>query len=124
MAKSKVIDMGRDKVTVRELTLEEIHTLFETAESNAADGILNMLTSCSDAKRDKLLGQAPSDMQPLVDGLVEVNSSFLGQCRQVNNKALADSFENLLRQVSLIAFLQSSPPDTATEPGATATPSS
>ncbi len=124
MAKSKVIDLGRDKITVRELTLEEIHQLFEAVEENPTDGIINMLESCTTAKRAQLLKQAPSDIQPLVDGMVEVNKNFLDQCRQTNNEGMAKSFETLLRQVSLIAFLPSSPPVTAKEPGATPTPNS
>lgn len=121
MTVSKVIDLGREKVTVRELTLAEIKDLFDKVEVSATDGMLNMLTTCSTAKKEQLLARAPSEIQPFVDGLVEVNSSFLGQCRQLNNKDLAESFENLLRQVSLIAFLQSSPPDTEKEPGNTVT---
>lgn len=119
MAKSKVVDLGRVQVTVRELTLEEIHALFDVDEKRATDGIINMLETSTTAKRADLLKTAPSDMQPLVDALVEVNSSFLDQCRQVNNPDLADSLENLLRQVSMIAFLKSSATDTAKGPGNT-----
>jgi hypothetical protein len=76
MAKSEVVDLGRTQVTVRELTLEEIKELFDATEKSATDGIVNMLEKATTIKRADLMKMAPSDMEPMLDKLVEVNSSF------------------------------------------------
>lgn len=124
MAKSEVVDLGRTQVTVRELTLEEIKELFDATEKSATDGIVNMMEKATTIKRADLMKMAPSDMEPMLDKLVEVNSSFLGLCRRANNHELAESLETLLSQVSLIAFFQSSPTATGKEPGNTVTATS
>ena len=46
----------------------------------------------------------PSELEPLVEKLVEVNSSFLGQAVKINSAEVAEALEQPLRSVCLLAF--------------------
>ena len=112
MGKAKTCTIGDKTVTVRELTLREIKTLTESVEQSPVDALTNLLTVCTDVKKDDLEGQPPSELTAFVDTLIEVNTPFFDMAEAVNMSELATAIKNLMRSVFLIVFSPSSKEDT------------
>ncbi len=112
MGMSTTAKLGEKTVMVRELTLQEIHDITTAGESSPAEAICGLLETCTNITRKDLMPCAPSDIDPLVSAISEVNQSFLDQANALGMEELAVSFANLIKSIFTIAFLPSSDQDT------------
>lgn len=118
--KSKTVKIDATPVTIRELTVTEVSALFGMdQDTNLIDRLEFMLGCCSDMDIKAIMKHSPSDLQPLIDALIEVNASFFAQADQVGMAAAAEVLKNLLQSLSMIVFVRSSQPDTGQESGVT-----
>jgi len=123
MGKSNTAPLNGKQVTVRELTMQEINDLTNRPpDETAVEQIGAMLAVCTNTTPEEIMKSFPSDLDPLVEVLVEVNRPFLDQAAKINAREVAEALEQLLRSVCLIAFTKSSQPDTVKEPGNIPTP--
>ena len=107
MGKSNTVALNGKQITVRELTMQEINDLTNQAEDTTAlEQITGLLSTCTNTSPDDIMVCYPSDLEPLVDELVKVNSSFLDQATALNSKEVADALVELLKSVCLLAFLK------------------
>ena len=113
MALNQKVEIDRKVYTVNELTMQQIVDLTAGEADNIAAPITRLLEMSTDAKKEDILTMAPSEIQLLVDAMVNVNSPFFLQAIKIGAKESAEQFENLLRSIYLIAFLPSSPQATA-----------
>ncbi len=109
------IDVAGKKVRVRELTVREIKTLADMPEDvSIADRLTGLLETCADGiKKDDLLDFAPSELQPLIDTMLEVNSAFFDQASAIGMDAAGEALKQMIGAVSMIAFCSAS--ETVTE---------
>ena len=78
--KSKTVKIDSTAVTVREFTVAEISELFAMDDAaSLVDRMVFMLDTCSSMNLDEIREYSPSDLQPLIDALLEVNQSFFAQ---------------------------------------------
>lgn len=102
---SKVVELGKEKITVRELTVKEIRDLARMPdESTVVDRLQVLLKKCAGIDPDQLLGFAPSDLQPLIDSMLEVNASFFAQAAAVGMESAGQALRKIIGAVSMIAF--------------------
>ncbi len=85
MTRSKEIKIAGKKITIRELTINEILNFKLTPKGiEVGDGFFNldhqycigMLSYCSDMTTDKILKLGARDYKIALDALVEVNADF------------------------------------------------
>lgn len=93
---------------VRELLLKEIEELGKAGQVSAASGITSLLETCTDTDADFIAGLAPSELQPLIDALLEVNASFFSQAQAVGVTEAAAGLEKLIKLIFIVAFSPSS----------------
>lgn len=99
-ARTKQITIdGFPKVfTVRELTVAELMELFDSMKNLDNDAsVMDMFTTASDklgmfgtAKMEDLKVMAPSEIETLYDGFMEVNNSFFKVARTLGMESLLD----------------------------------
>lgn len=107
MGQAKTVPLNGETITVRELTLEEINTLTKRPENESPiEAITALYETCTTAKIEKLMPLCPSELEPLVAAVVEVNSSFLSQAEKVNAEDVGDALKGMIQSLSLIAFLK------------------
>jgi len=99
-------------ITVNELTMQQIADLMKIDEENATTSVIKLLEATTNIKASELMPLKPSEIQGIVDKMVEVNTPFLSQQRAIGNDLAAEALEKLLRSVCMIAFLPSLPQDT------------
>ena len=107
MSISKTLNLAGKNVTVRELTVQEIYDLSQLGdETNQVNTLAVLLSTATSATREDILPLAPSQLQPLIDLFLEVNSPFLGQMRAVGMKEAAAALERILGSISALPFLR------------------
>lgn len=121
---TKTVQIGHKPVMVRELTMEEVLTLFEEPDGRAIDSICRLLSICTDITRSELMTTSPSELTPLVDVLLEVNQAFFDLAERLGMPKIADVLRKKLLAISMLAFLPLSKPATEPESGNTPIPSS
>lgn len=107
MSISKTLDFYGKTITVRELTVQEIYDLSHLEDStNQVKVLTTLLTTATSATREDIFPRAPSQLQPLIDLFMEVNSPFLGQMRTTGMAEAAVALENLLGSIFVLPFLR------------------
>ena len=110
MRKSKIIKIDDLEVTVKELRVRDIVELFNGSDDDPMlDRFDEVLTRCTDIRREQLMDMTPTDLQILWDGFREVNSAFLDLAALVG----LDDLPGMLRNSLQSQFALSSVPDTA-----------
>lgn len=106
MSISKTLILAGKTITVRELTVQEIYDLSQPEDKiNQVNTLAVLLTTATSATREDIMPLAPSQLQPLIDLLMEVNSPFLGQMRAVKMEDAANALERILGSISALPFL-------------------
>lgn len=124
MSLAKTVKIGDRTVMVRELTMQEILDLFEAPDGQVINEICRLLTTCTDLERADLMPCAPSEIAPLIDGLLEVNKAFFDLAAALGMPEIAAILEKKIRGISMIAYLPLSAPATEQGSGITPSPSS
>ncbi len=116
---SKTVKLDGKVITVRELTVREIKELFDMPDNaTMVDRIGAILGKCAflgkggSVDEEFILDYSPSDLQPLIDTMVEVNSAFFAQAASVGMEQAAQALRQIMNAVSMIAFSSASSPDT------------
>jgi len=105
MSGVKTVKLGSKTVTVRELTVAEIHSLATGGAENPVDTIIQLLTTCSSAKPEDIPPLTPSEIDPLIEAMLEVNSRFFGQMQAIGMEEGAESLRRLIKSVSVLPFM-------------------
>lgn len=124
MSTTASVKLGSKTVSVREMTLQEIHDLTTTDYASDAGPICALLETSCGLTRDDIMVYAPSELAELVDKMIEVNQSFFDQAAAIGMDAAATSMQKMIKAVFTLAFLPSSNQGTAPASGTTPTPSS
>ncbi len=111
---SKTVNLGGTHITVRELTVMEIQKMTNMPESAGwVERIGFVLGECASIETDFLMSYPPSELQGLIDAMLEVNAAFFAQAAAVGMDGAAQALRRIIGAVSMIAF--SSLSDQATE---------
>jgi hypothetical protein len=113
MPRSATVKIGDDTFMVRELLLSEISELLNSPPRPVVEGICQLLSLCSDATPEKLVTFAPSDIDPLIKKMLELNKDFFDQAEALQEPEIASALRQRLLRISMLAFVPLSPPDTA-----------
>lgn len=97
---------------VRELVLSEISELLNAPPRPVVDGISHLLGMCSDAKREDLMAYAPSDIDPLIKKMLELNKDFFDQAEVLQEPEIASALRQRLLRISMLAYVPLSSPAT------------
>lgn len=108
MGISKTVKINDTTVTVRELTVREIYDLANGSGDNAAAAIAELLETCSTVKTEFVMELAPSELQPLIEAMIEVNRPFLDQAAAIGMDEAAAGMEKMVRSIFSLPFLASS----------------
>ena len=106
MATSKTIKFNGVDITVKELTLQDVNDLANGTEQTAAGTMAELLKRSAGLTRAKVMKFTPSDLQTLVDAMVEVNGSFLSQAREIGLEEAAAHLEKMFKGVFCLPFLK------------------
>jgi len=98
---------------VRELILSEVSEVLNAPPRPAVEAIVHLLSLCSDAKREELMTYAPSDIEPFIKKLVELNNDFFVQAEALKEPEIASALKSRFLRISMLAYLPSSEPVTA-----------
>lgn len=123
MASTSDAKLGSRTIAVRELTLQEIYDLTHDTDKEEAEILCDLLRLTSGLERDDVMCHTPSELQPLVDAMVEVNKSFFDQAAAINMTSAATMLERMIKAVFTLAFLNLSN-DSARKPGDSSSQSS
>ncbi|MGV0961797.1 MAG: hypothetical protein ACOYB1_18385 [Limnohabitans sp.] len=96
----------------RELLLKEINELLSAPSQPIVESICQVLAMCSDAKKEDLLAYAPSEIDPLIKKLLDLNSDFFAQAEALQQPEIASALRNRLLRISMLAYVPLSPPAT------------
>ena len=113
MGNSKTIELRDKPVTVRELLLCEILEITKDAERPAVEATLDLYEAASSLTKEDIVKYYPSELQTVIDALVEVNKSFLEQAGLLKETGLPALFQGLIESPCLIPFTSLSQQDTA-----------
>lgn len=92
--------------------MAQIAEMAETSSQSPVDTMTKMLEKGTDIDREFILQRSPSELEPLVAAMLEVNNSFFEQTRAVGMHDAAKELEKMIRQIFIVAFLPLSVPDT------------
>jgi len=104
MSGVKTVKLGGKTVTVRELTVAEIHALAVGGAENPVDTIIQLLTTCTSAKPEDIPPLTPSEIDPLIEAMLEVNNRFFVQMQGIGMEETAEALRRLIRSVSVLPF--------------------
>lgn len=112
MAISGTVEVNGQKVMVREFTLQEIDDFSNMGEVSQAELMSRLIATATSVDIDFIKPLAPSELQPLVDKMLEVNTSFFDQAGAAGMAEAADGLARLIKGIFIVAFLPSSDPAT------------
>lgn len=124
MSMTKSVKLGAKTVSVRELTLQEIHDLTYAEYQSEAEAIVSLVHVSTGLEHEDLMTYAPSELAELVDSMLEVNKSFFDQAAAIQAEKVAVPLERMIKAIFTLAFLPLSKRDTVSAPGIIPTPSS
>ncbi len=105
--KNETVKLGDKRITVRELTVKEIKELFDFPEEAPVVDLLTFLlsTSCKGITQEELLEFSPSELEPLIDSMLKVNTAFFAQSKQVGMGDVGAALEKMIGAISMTALL-------------------
>lgn len=125
MGSCKTVLVAGQEVKVSELTMRDIHDLAvaDMTSESVVTGVRMLVEKATTLSAEQLMGQYPSDLQPLIEALLEVNKAFFGQAAALGMQSAAALVENKIKGLFMLACVPLSEPGTPT-PGTTRSPSS
>lgn len=112
MVKTSTVKIGKRQVMVRELTLREVRDLMLTPPREIVEGVASLLAACTDITTEELMDYAPSELQPLIDTILEINADFFAQAEMLEETAVSALMRGKILRISMLAYVPSSPPAT------------
>ena len=109
---AETVKIDKKTITVRELTLREIKELTEGSGESPIDMLTKLMTISTSAKPADLIDLTPSEIQPFVDMVLQVNTPFFVMAKAANMKEMAEALQGMIRSVFLTARLPSLKEDT------------
>lgn len=106
MRQSKTITIDDDRITVYELTVEEILAAIET-DTAGQDAFMDQLPKCTDLAVNKMKKMAPSELKQVWDAFQEVNSVFFSV---IETMGIIDQVLPQIRK-AVVAEMEKSFPD-------------
>lgn len=99
MRKSKIVKIDDLEVTLKELRVRDIYELFsEDEDVTMMDRCDDLLSRCSNLRREQILDMTPTDVQTLWEGFREVNAAFLDMAAQVGLDDLPGILKSSLQE--------------------------
>lgn len=106
MGLTEQVGIGKRNFTVKEITLQQIRDIDQLQMKS--DIIPAIVAACTDAAIDELLPLSPSEIEPLVDGVIKVNAAFFRMATKAKEVEVAQLLEQKIRLISMISFFCSS----------------
>ena len=97
---------------VRELVLSEINELMNAPSRPMVEAIAHLVGMCTDVKPDELMSCAPSDIDPLMQKLLELNHDFFSHAEALQQTDVSAEMRRMIMRISMLAYLPSSKQDT------------
>lgn len=112
MPRSATVPVGKKTVMVRELILSEINELMNAPSRPIVEAICDLLGRCTDIKPEDLMSYAPSDIDPMVQKILELNQDFFAQAEALKQTEISAELRRMILRISMLAYLPSLKPDT------------
>lgn len=121
MRKNKIFKIDDREVTIKELRVKDILSIFEGADKqgNVMGVIADLLSRCSDLQITDLEEMAPSELKLIYEGFREVNDVFFEAARQWG---LGGTIEELKKSIQkefsaalAVSFSQDTPTPSTTD---------
>ena len=103
MIKTKTVKLEGKTFVVQEMTLKQLSAFFNMpVESTIIDRINSLLEYCVPGL-DDVISYSPSELQMIIDAMLEVNDSFFVQAAALGMQAAAEQLEKVIKGLSIVA---------------------